>query len=88
MHYNTSISNGGQIFSNGFVFATGDNRYDELNMATGVAMYLDRNLLVSGSLSLPLKTGGDRFFDYQLGLRMSWFFGPSAANRQGLQFGF
>ena len=88
LHYNTSISNGGQIFSNGFVFATGDNRYDELNMATGVAMYLDRNLLVSGSLSLPLKTGGDRFFDYQLGLRMSWFFGPSAANRQGLQFGF
>lgn len=87
LHYNSSISNAGQVTSGNFRFAASDNRYDELNMSTGFAAYLDRNLLVSTTLSLPLKNNGDRFFDYQLGFRMSYFFGATAANRQNLQFG-
>ncbi|WP_157369180.1 hypothetical protein [Zavarzinella formosa] len=87
LHYNSTVTNSPVVQSGGFGIASSDNRYDELNLSTGLAMYLENNLLVSTSLVVPLKSGPDKFFDYQLGFRVSWFFGATAANPSALQYG-
>jgi hypothetical protein len=45
-------------------------------LTVGVAAVFAPNLLVSAGLAVPLGEGRDRFFDYQLGFRANWFFGP------------
>jgi hypothetical protein len=87
LHYNSSVSDVSNVRSGNFQFVNSDNRYDELNLTSGVAVYFDSNLLVSAAVSLPMKSGPDKFFDYQVGVRASWFFGPTAANRNALRFG-
>ena len=50
----------------------------ELNVSAGVTMLLGDNfqLMVGGSVPVVPRT--DRVYDYQIGIRGNWFFGPTA----------
>jgi hypothetical protein len=87
LHYNTTTSDedlvtqdaGGAEFSAGYY----GNRIDELNITGGFLAELGPRWNVAGGLVLPLKSEEslDRSFDYQLGLRVNWFYGATARDR-------
>ena len=80
LHYNTAIGDNSTVRAGSLALAPTNNRYDEVNLTTGMAAYLANNLLVSTSVVVPLSSGSNKFFEYQVGLRVSWFFGATAAN--------
>jgi hypothetical protein len=82
LHYNGSISNG-DIVRAGPSFAVGDvgSNFDELNLSAGFITQFANNLNLAVGAAAPLRTRDDRTFDYQVGVRASWFFGPTARAR-------
>lgn len=82
LHYGTTVNSADFVAANGFVIGNFANRIDELNVAAGVATQMFDNLLVSVGVAAPLRQDFDRGFDYQIGLRASLFFGPTAAQRR------
>ena len=80
LHYNTAIGDNTTVRAGSLALVPTNNRYDEVNLTTGMAAYLANNLLVSSSVVVPLSSGSNKFFEYQVGLRVSWFFGATAAN--------
>jgi hypothetical protein len=42
---------------------------------------IGENFTLALGAAFPLKWGTDRSFDYQLGIRANWFFGPTARAR-------
>jgi hypothetical protein len=81
LHYNTSLDNADSIQAASFSLQSVNNRFDELNITTGVVAQIRDNCTIAFGAVFPLKGTGDRSFDYQLGLRANIFFGPTAANR-------
>jgi hypothetical protein len=79
LHYATTLQDADFVRLGGFTIGNLANRYDELNLSAGFAARLFDNLLVTLGGVAPLRQNFDRSFDYQVGLRASWFFGPSAA---------
>ncbi len=82
LHYNTSLSDASTIQAGGLAVAASNNRFDEWNLTVGATAQIGTNLLVSAGLVMPLSDGANKFFDYQFGLRASWFFGPTAQARE------
>src|SRR5262245_3265260 len=79
LHYTTTLNNADVLNTvGGFVVGSENRRYDEINITTGFTAMLGSNLLLTGGLVVPVGGDGDRFFDYQLGFRANWFFGPTA----------
>jgi hypothetical protein len=81
LHYNTSISNAGSVQAGNVSIQSTINRFDELNLTTGVNAIIRQRLSAMLGVVLPLRTGGDRFFDYQIGLRLNYFFGADPTPR-------
>jgi hypothetical protein len=79
LHYNTRISNGDRVnLGQGLVIGDGDLRYDELNVGGGLTAILGDNLTTSLGVMLPVRGETDRTFDWQLGLRVNYYFGQTA----------
>ncbi len=78
LHYNTTLQNPDVITVGAFSIGDLSGRRDELNLSAGVVARLGGNFLLSIGASTPLRTGDDRSFDFQLGVRGSLFFGPTA----------
>jgi hypothetical protein len=79
LHYTTTLNDAELVdTASGFQIGSDNRRYDEINMTTGFSALLGSNLLLTAGLVVPLGGDGDRFFDYQLGFRANWFFGPTA----------
>lgn len=74
LHYNQSLGTRSNFVSNGVVLY-GGNALSEVNLALGVAAQIGPSLFVNLGFAFPLRTAPDRSFDYQLGLRASWYFG-------------
>jgi hypothetical protein len=81
LHYNTPLNTKSGLASNGFVIG-GAGNFDELNLSTGITAQFGTNSLVSLGVAVPLNSGLNRFFDYQIGVRANWFFGPTARARE------
>jgi len=79
LHYNGSVSNGTVLTaaSNVFIGDTGGN-FDELNLSTGVTTKLGNNVNFTVGVAAPLRSERNRTFDYQVGVRLNWFFGYTA----------
>ena len=82
MHYNTTVSDADVIDFNGIFLTDLRGSTDELNMTIGAVTQIGRNLNMSGGVVVPLSDEDDRFFDFQFGLRASYFFGPTGQARR------
>lgn len=78
LHFNAPLTDAGSVALSNTQIASGDNRYSDLSVTLGATAQIGSDLLVSAGLVLPLRPEGERSFDYQLGLRASWYFGPSS----------
>src|SRR5262249_12667373 len=81
LHYNTSLEDADTIRTDGFAIQNLDCHFDELNMSVGVITQFGDNFTLALGAAFPLRDRPDRSFDYQLGLRANWFFGPTARDR-------
>jgi len=82
LHYNTTVSDPDSIALGAFQITDSLGRFDELNLTVGMLAQVGDNLNVSLGAVAPLRGDSDRFFDYQLGLRVNYFFGPTARARE------
>lgn len=81
MHYNTTLQNGGAAQAGPITGVDSLATYSEYYLSAGLtAQFLD-DLYLTGGVTVPMLTGNDRFGDYQIGLRLSWFFGATSAAR-------
>lgn len=82
LHYNSTLNDADTIFSQGVLIGDLAGRTDELNLSLGVTTLWGRNLATSLGLVVPLRDDYDRFFDYQIGTRASYYFGATARDRR------
>ncbi|HJZ90397.1 MAG TPA: hypothetical protein VKE40_05960, partial [Gemmataceae bacterium] len=86
-HYTTTLTSANQVTAgNGFLVGASDRRYDEINVTTGITALFSSNLMLTAGLVIPVGGTGDRFFDYQFGVRANWFFGPTARDMTGFPY--
>jgi hypothetical protein len=81
-HYNTTVTDPDVIQAGNFIIGDLNGRVDELNFSAGIITRIGDNLNLSAGIAVPLKRESDRFFDYQIGIRASYFFGPTARARE------
>jgi hypothetical protein len=82
LHYNTSVTDTDVLNLGGNVLLYDvAGRVDELSLSTGVITQLGDNTNLTLGMSLPTRGGDDRFSDWNLGLRVNHFFGPTARDR-------
>ena len=74
LHWNQSLGARGDFAANGVILRGGDT-LSELNVTLGVAAQIEANLFVELGFAFPLRPVPDRSFDYQFGLRASYYFG-------------
>jgi hypothetical protein len=74
LHWNQSLGARGDFAANGVILRGGDT-LSELNVTLGVAAQVESNLFVELGFAFPLRQAPDRSFDYQVGLRASYYFG-------------
>jgi hypothetical protein len=79
LHYGTTLNDADSVQSGGFVIGSLANRTDELNISAGIGTRLWNNLALMIGAAAPLRLEDDQAFEYQVGVRASWFFGASAA---------
>ena len=77
LHYNTPLNSAQTVQSGGFAISSSINRYAELNISTGLNFLFNNRLNVITGLVVPLGGSGNKFFDYQIGVRANWLFGPN-----------
>ena len=58
----------------------------ELNMTAGFLAQVRNNLNVSVGASVPLLNNPNRTYDWQVGVRVSYFFGRTAAARNSAYY--
>lgn len=82
LHYNATVSAGTTAVNpDGFSYGSFNGNLNELNASAGVVVDLRNNMNVALGAVVPLRDAPNRTFDYQIGLRVNWFFGPTAENR-------
>lgn len=74
LHWNQSLGARGDFAANGVILRGGDT-LSEVNATLGVAALIGPNLFVNLGFAFPLRQAPDRSFDYQVGLRASYYFG-------------
>ena len=81
LHYNTTLNKADIVQGGAFVIGATSGHFDQLNLSTGLIAQISENFTLALGAAFPLKGGTDRSFDYQLGIRANWFFGPTARER-------
>lgn len=81
LHYNGAVSNGSVLNAGGGLFI-GDTvgNSDELNLTAGITTRLGEQSSLAVAMAAPLRDGQNRTFDYQIGVRLNYFFGYTARN--------
>jgi hypothetical protein len=78
LHYGSQISNSSTLQAGDYQIATTNNG-DELNLTAGISAQIGERLNIQIGGVVPL-INSSREFDWQIGIRMNYFFGPTAAN--------
>ncbi len=81
LHYNGTVENGQGVTTGTGTYISGGGPFHELNISGGVTTILSRNSTLAVGFSAPLLGATNRSFDYQVGVRLSWFFGYTARQR-------
>lgn len=85
LHYNQGVGSLDQINTGLFAINSTGGTLRELNLTAGVVTQIRDNCnLTIGAVAPLLQGENQRSFDYQLGLRLNIFFGPTARNRSVL----
>lgn len=82
LHYNGTVSNGSVLNAGSGLFI-GDTlgNSDELNLTSGLTTRLGEQSSLAVAATAPLRTGQNRTFDYQIGVRLNYYFGYTARNQ-------
>ena len=81
LHFNSTLGKGDVVPAAGFQVGDIGGHIDELNLTAGVLSQVRDNLTVALGVVSPLREQINRSFDYQLGLRVNFFFGPTARSQ-------
>jgi hypothetical protein len=81
LHYLTSLENPEVLQQGGIVVGDTGGHREELNLSAGFVAELGHRVQLSVGAAVPLLGSSDRTFDWQLGVRASVFFGPTARDR-------
>jgi hypothetical protein len=81
LHYNSTMGKGDSVQAGAFTIGDPNSSLDELNLTAGLTAQLGDNLSVSLGVVAPLRDQPERTFDWQVGLRASWYFGASSGQR-------
>ncbi len=82
LHYNGMVTNGNVLSAgNGVFIGDTGGSFNELNLSAGLIAQLGDNTNVSVGAAAPLRTGQNRTFDYQIGVRVNWYFGYTARQK-------
>jgi hypothetical protein len=79
-HYNAGLGHG-SVLSSGLAQIGDSRNFNELNLSAGVTAWIAGNFTLTVGAVVPLLQAPDRTFDYQVGIRGNWFFGPAASSR-------
>jgi hypothetical protein len=80
LHYNATVGKADVINAGLYQIGTLGS-LNELNLTIGTTAQIGTNFLLSAGIVMPLKNNFDRTFDYQIGVRGTLFFGPTARSR-------
>jgi hypothetical protein len=78
-HYSTPLNSPDLVQAGGFQIGDLNGGHNELNLSTGITTIVADRMNVSVGAVLPLLAGDNRSFDYQIGVRVNYFFGPTLA---------
>ncbi|HEX3315420.1 MAG TPA: transporter, partial [Gemmataceae bacterium] len=78
LHYGSAVTNASMIQA-GDLQIGGGSRGDELNLTAGVMVQLGERLNLQVGASVPVINSDSRNFEWQVGFRLNYFFGASAA---------
>jgi hypothetical protein len=82
LHYNGTVGNGTVLTTaNGLLIGDTSGNFDELNISAGFLAQLGQNTALTVGAAAPLRYGQNRTFDYQIGIRLNYFFGYTARQR-------
>ena len=83
LHYNTTVTGSETVAAPPrTTIGIADKHFDEVNATVGLSALFGTNLMLMTGLVVPLRDGDNRFFDYQVGIRANWFYGPTARARE------
>ena len=82
-HYNTTLGKASFLQAGAFSLGDPSGTFNEVNLSAGFTLQLRDNLNISLGAVVPVTGQDDRSFNWQLGLRGSWFFGATPNNRAG-----
>lgn len=81
LHYGSNVNNMTTVSSGGFTIGDLNNFSDQLNFSAGFTSIVGNQTMVSVGAVVPLNED-HHAFDYQIGVRVNYFFGATAANRR------
>jgi hypothetical protein len=79
LHYSSTLGSADQISGSNFIIQPSRGDRSELNLTAGLLAACGERSTIALGVVVPLRDAPDRSFDYQIGLRANWFFGPTAA---------
>jgi len=82
LHFTRSLTATDAVQSGSITIADFQGGFDETTLSAGVVAQIQDNVNLSAGVTSPLRTGNNRFGDYQLGVRLNWFFGATADARE------
>lgn len=83
-HFNQQLQAQNSVKDGAFTLTPGVGQLSEIDMSAGFAAQFADNANLMFGVTFPLASDRNRFSDWQLGLRMNYFFGPTARARTSL----
>lgn len=81
MHWNLELNNATPLTFQSFQIGS-TNKFSDLTLTAGVMTNIGDSLNISIGMATPLRNEPDRNFDYQIGIRANWFYGPTLGDRR------
>ena len=81
LHFNNTLSSAGVAQTGSFAIADSQGHFEETSLSTGFVAQIQDNVHLSTGVTVPLNNSSNRFGNYQLGVRLNWFFGATGEAR-------
>lgn len=83
-HYNQQLSGQNTVTRGSFSLTSGFDQLSEFNVSTGAATQIGDNTNLMIGATFPMTNNDNRFNDWQVGVRLNYFFGPTGRTRTNL----